>query len=161
MCFMKLNIDSPKPDRMKYHVENIVPLRREVNLKMSPHSHAHLLHLYVLPIRYPLQDLLQIRNLIHPDIHREPAPIQHIIERLRIMVLEQHRDASHVKPFHHSRASHFPSTGANAILAPPEHVVVRHIMRKVLVDLNIGIFVPPLLHEDLPNVTVDPSCVEN
>lgn len=161
MSIMELYIDSPKPHRMQNHVEHIIPLRREINLKMPPHSHSIPLHLHIPLLRYSHQNLLQVCNLLHLNLNGKLTPIQDVVERLGVVILEQQRNAAHVDRLHHPRARNLPPAGADAVLAPPEHAIVRHVLGEVLVNLNVGVPASPLLHQDLPDVAVDASRVEH
>lgn len=139
------DVKSSKPNRVKNHVKNIKPLRRRIDLKMSPHFQHSPLHSYVLPGRYARQDPLQVRNVLHRDLDRERFPVQDVAERRDVVVGDEHRDAAGVDRLHNPRAGHFVPARANAELALSQHVVVRDPLGEVLLYFHVLVFVLPVL----------------
>nr|GMD46125.1 SRSF protein kinase 2 [Ipomoea batatas]GME09080.1 SRSF protein kinase 2 [Ipomoea batatas] len=127
---MKPDIQSPKPRRVKNHVSNIVPLRRQIHLEMSSGYQPSPLQSYVPSLRYSGEDFLQVWNVLHRDFHRERLPVQDVAERRDIVVLDEHRDTACVKSFHHSWTGNLVSTGAYAELGLSQHFIVRNSLGK-------------------------------
>lgn len=61
------------------------------------------------------------------------------------MVLDDYRNAAHVKRLDHPRTSYFVPAWADAVPALADHAIVRNAFRKVLVDLDVYVLVFPML----------------
>lgn len=154
------NIQPPEPNGMKNHVKHIKPLRRRMHLKMPPDLHHSPLHSYVLPRRYTRQDPLQVRNVTHRDLNRERFPVQDVAERWHVMLRNQNRDTSCVDCLNNSRTSNFVAAWTEAVLALSQHLIVGNASWKILMNLDVFIFVLPVLQEHRPNRTVKAPCKE-
>lgn len=124
---------------------HIKSLRRRVDFKVSPNVDHSPVHSQVLPWRYPGEDLLQIGNVVDRDFDRERFPIDDVAEWGDVVVGNEDRDAAGVNGLDNSGAGDFVAAGAETELALPHHVNVTDAFGEVLVDLNVVVFVLPLL----------------
>lgn len=130
---------------MEYHMEDIIPLRRKIDLKMPPDLSPSPLHSYILSRRNSVQNSLQIRNILHRNINRKCFPVQNITERCHVMILDNYRYTTSIQSFHDSRTRYLVPTWTNTVLAFFHHPVIRNALWKVSVYLNFFFFVSVLV----------------
>lgn len=157
---MDSNIESPKPNGMKNHMENIEPPGRRIELKMSSHLYHSPMHSYMLPWRYTHQYVLQVWNIFGRNLYRKWFPIQNITKRWHIVLGDKHRNTACVYGLNNPRARHFIPARAETKLAFPHHIIVWHTFWKVFVYLDVLVFVFPMLEKDWSDRTMNPSSKE-
>lgn len=145
---------------MKNHVVKIISLRRRIDHKMPLHLLHSPLHTRVLLCGNPHQYLLNHRYVLHVNLHRKRLPIQYIAERRNVAVGDQHWNAFCINSLRHSWAGHLVATGAEAELALPHHVLVGHSSGELFIDLDVRVFVFPLVHKQVPDVAMQTACKE-
>lgn len=142
---------------MQDHVIDIKSLWRRIDFKVPPHVEYSPVHSEILPRRNSGEDFLQIRDVVDGDLDGEGVPVEDVAERRDVVVGNQDRNAAGVDGLHDSGAGHFVSAGAEAELALPHHLDVRHPLGEVLVDPNVVVLILPLLDQNGPYWAVEPA----
>ena len=160
MTIVDSKVQSSKPYRMKDHVKDIESLGGRVHLKVPPNLYHSPLHSYILSWRYTQQNFLQFRNLLNRNLNGKRLPVQNITERRNIVIRNQNWDTPCVDCLHHSRTRHLVPTGTKTEPALPQHLIVRHTLRKVLLNLHVLVLVFPVFKKNGPNWAVKPTSKE-
>lgn len=145
---------------MQHHVQCIKRLCWPVQREVPPHGGHSLLQLVVFPGWHRLQDGLDLRDLLHRYLHREPAPVQDVAEGQRVVVGDYDGDAPDLDCLDDPWASHLEPAGAQAELGLAHESGVALPLGEVLVDLHLAVLVLPVLKESLPDVTVGAASEE-
>lgn len=151
-------IQSAEPNRVQDHVEEIVLDWFGVPQEMPLRLLHVALHSRVLAVADPLEDLLQIRDLLLRHHHGEGAPVQNVLERQHEVVGDDHRHALVVDGLHDPGAVHLVAHGADAEPARLHVLDVGHPpgdgRREHLVDPHVAVLALPLLDQDRPDAAV-------
>ena len=131
---INVKIQSPKPNWMNYHMEDIISLGRIVDYKMSLHLLHSVLHSYILIFRYSQQDILEVWYFTHWNLNREWVPIKNITKRKDIMLWYYHRNTLCIDCLSNSWTRNFMPTWTNAILALLHHVIVWKSFRESFIN---------------------------
>ena len=140
---------------MKSHVEDVISLRSVIDDEMPLHLFDTALHSKVLPGRDGQQNVLNVGYVLHLDLHRKCFPIQDVAERWDVGIGNQDRNTISINCLHHSGTCHFVAAGAEAELALPQHCIVGHSWGELFENLDIVVFVLPLVEKQVPNVAVE------
>lgn len=148
------NVKPSKPKWVKHHVEHIIWFSWSVELKMPLHLHYPFLQLQELRMWYTLQDRLELRYSRWRNLYRKLGPIKNLRKGQRIVIRNENRDTPCVHCLHDSRTRNFWTTRAQAKLGLSHYLVVVCSLGKVLIDLDLLVFVPPMLKQELSDVPV-------
>jgi hypothetical protein len=140
---------------VQHHVDHVEPLRRpvhhEVPLRLQHPGAQH----PVPPLGDLLEDGLELRYPRRRHGHRHLAPVQHVAERRRVPVGDDHGHATGEHGLHHPRARHLEAAGAEAEAGPGHARVVVLPRGEVLVDVHARVLpAEPVPQQRLADVPV-------
>lgn len=139
---------------MKHHIQHIIPPRRPVYNKMLLHLQNPLPLLRILLRRHPFQNLLHFRYPPRRNVDGKRAPIENVAEGRRVAVGDEDGHAADMHGLHQPRTGYLVAAGAEAELGGGHEIEVVEVLREVFVDLDVWVFVLPVVEEGLPYASV-------